>query len=100
MAARGSKKAQSRTSAERARLHAARTQWHEGQIRRRVRDNTIAAVAASLIVVAAIGSQVAHAQVTAPEPEPTPAPTVEPTTPPTDAPSETPTPLPSDTPAG
>ncbi|PKQ33782.1 MAG: hypothetical protein CVT61_14400 [Actinobacteria bacterium HGW-Actinobacteria-11] len=100
MAARGSKKAQSRTSAERARLHAARTQWHEGQIRRRVRDNTIAAVAASLIVVAAIGSQVVHAQVTAPEPEPTPAPTVEPTTPSTDAPSETPTPLPSDTPAG
>ncbi|MFK3679111.1 hypothetical protein ACI2IP_15405 [Microbacterium sp. NPDC090218] len=99
MAARGSKNAQSRTSAERARLHAARTQWHEGQIRRRVRDNTIAAIVGSLIVIAAIGSQVVHAQVTAPEPTPTPTPTVEPTTAPTEAPSETPTPVPSDTPA-
>lgn len=100
MAARGSKKAQSRMSAERARLHTARTQWHEGQIRRRIRDNTVAAIVGSLIVVAAIGSQVVHAQVTAPEPAPTPEPTVEPTTPATDAPSETPTPIPSDTPAG
>lgn len=101
MAARGSKNAQSRTSAERARLHAARTQWHEGQIRRRVRDNTIAAIVGSLIVVAAIGSQVVHAQVTAPEPEPTPTPTpsVEPSTAPTEAPTETPAPVPSDAPA-
>lgn len=95
MAARGSKNAQSRTSAERARLYAARTQWHEGQIRRRVRDNTIAAIVGSLIVVAAIGSQVVHAQVTAPEPEPTPTPSVEPST----APTETPAPVPSDAPA-
>ena len=99
MAARGSKNSQSRTAAERARLHTARTQWHEGQIRRRVRDNTIAAIVGSLIVVAAIGSQVVHAQVTAPAPEPTPTPTVEPTTTPTDAPSESPAPVPSETPA-
>ena len=99
MAARGSKNAQSRTSAERARLHAARTQWHEGQIRRRVRDNTIAAIDGSLIVVAAIGSQVVHAQATAPEPEPTPTPSVEPSTAPTEAPTETPAPVPSDAPA-
>lgn len=103
MAARGSKNSQSRTAAERARLHTARTQWHEGQIRRRVRDNTIAAIVGSLIVVAAIGSQVVHAQVTAPEPTPTPTPTVEPTTAPTDsptdAPSESPAPVPSETPA-
>ena len=99
MAARGSKNAQSRTSAERARLHAARTQWNEGQIRRRVRDNTIAAIVGSLIVVAAIGSQVVHAQVTAPEPEHTPTPSVEPSTAPTEAPTETPAPVPSDAPA-
>ncbi|MFB8190605.1 hypothetical protein ACFC14_14870 [Microbacterium sp. NPDC055988] len=99
MAARGSKNAQSRTAAERARLHTARTQWHEGQIRRRVRDNTIAAIVGSLIVVAAIGSQVVHAQVTAPEPTPTVEPTTAPTTAPTDAPSETPAPAPSETPA-
>ncbi|QNA92672.1 MULTISPECIES: hypothetical protein [unclassified Microbacterium] len=102
MAARGSKNAQARTSAERARLHTARTQWHEGQIRRRVRDNTIAAIAGGLIVVAAIGSQVVHAQVTAPEPTPTP--TVEPEPTPSVDPSATPTetPLPdsTETPAG
>lgn len=97
MAARGSKNAQARTSAERARLHAARTSWHEGQIRRRVRDNTIAVVVGGLIVVGAIGSQAVHAQVTVPEPTPTP--TVESTTPPTDSPSTTPDPTPSDAPA-
>ncbi|MEU4015757.1 hypothetical protein AB0E56_10880 [Microbacterium sp. NPDC028030] len=102
MAARGSKNAQARTSAERARLHTARTEWHEGQIRRRVRDNTVAAIVGGLIVVAAIGSQVVHAQVTAPEP--TPSPTVEPEpTPsvdPSTTPTETPIPDSTQTPAG
>lgn len=100
MAARGSKNAQERTSTERARLHTARTSWHEGQIRRRVRDNTIAVIVGGLIVVAAIGSQVVHAQVTAPEPEPTPTPSVAPTTAPAVTPPETPEPVPSNTPAG
>jgi len=99
MAARGSKNAQARTSAERARLHTARTRWHEGQIRRRVRDNTIAAIVGGLIVVAAIGSQVVHAQVTAPEPTPSPSPSLEPTTPPTETPIPTDEPVPSETPA-
>lgn len=97
MAARGSKNSQARTSVERARLHTARTDWHEGQIRRRVRDNTIAIIVGGLIVVAAIGSQVVHAQVTAPEP--TPKPSVQPSTTPAETPSETPEPAPSDTPA-
>jgi len=97
MAARGSRNAQARTSAERARLHTARTRWHEGQIRRRARDNTIAAVVGGLIVVAAIGSQVVHAQVTAPEPTPTPS--VTPTSTPSDAPSETPAPDTSEPPS-
>ncbi|MCT1476456.1 hypothetical protein [Microbacterium sp. p3-SID336] len=94
MAARGSKKAQARTEAERARLHTARTRWHEDQIRRRTRDNTIAVIVGGLIVVAAIGSQVVHAQVTAPEPSPSP------TVQPTDAPTDTPTDAPTDTPTG
>ena len=99
MAARGSRSTrQERVQAERrTRLHTARTIWHQGQIRRRSRDNAIAAIAGSLIVVAAIASQVVHAQVTAPEPTPTP--TVEPSTPPTQTPTETPEPIPSDTPA-
>ncbi len=99
MAARGSRSTrQERVQAERrTRLHTARTIWHQGQIRRRTRDNAIAAIVGALIVVAAIGSQVVHAQVTAPEP--TPSPTVEPTTAPTETPAETPVPIPSDTPA-
>ncbi|MBT2485995.1 MULTISPECIES: hypothetical protein [unclassified Microbacterium] len=97
MAGRGSRNAQqARTQAERARLHTARTIWHQGQIRRRTRDNVIAAIVGALIVIAAIGSQVVHAQVNAPEP--TPSPSVSPSVAPTPA-SETPVPLPSDTPA-
>lgn len=97
MAARGSKNAQQRAQAERARLHAARSDWHQGQIRRRIRDNTIAGVVGGLLVVGAIASQVVHAQVAAPEPTPTP--TVEPSS--TPAPSDSPTeaPTPSETPA-
>ncbi|WP_300265809.1 hypothetical protein [Microbacterium sp.] len=72
MARRGPKLAQrSRTDAERSRLYAARTAWHEGQISRRIRDNTVAGIVGGLIVVAAIASQSVHAAVTAPEPEPT-----------------------------
>ena len=97
MAARGSKSAQERTQAERARLHAARSDWHQGQIRRRIRDNTIAGVVGGLLVVAAIASQVVHAQVTAPEPTPTP--TVEPSTTPVPSDSPTSEPTPSETPA-
>ena len=93
MAARGSKKAQARTEAERARLHTARTRWHQDQIRRRTRDNAIAITVGALIVVGAIVSQVAHAQATAPEPTPTPSPTssIAPSPTPSDAPSPVPT---------
>ena len=72
MAARGPKNAQrSRADAERARLYAARTAWHDGQIRRRTRDNLIAGIVGGLLVVGAIASQSVHAAVFAPEPEPT-----------------------------
>lgn len=80
MAARVSKSAQQeRAQAERARLHAARKSWHESRISRRVRDNTIAGIVGGLVVVGAIASQFVHAQVTAPEPTPTPSSTVAPT---------------------
>lgn len=94
MAGRGSKSAQQRTEAERVRLHTARRAWHDGQVRRRVRDNTIASIVGSLIVVAAIGSQVAYAQANPPAPSPTP--TVEPTDAP--APIDTTSPAPTDAP--
>lgn len=95
MAARGSKNAQqARTSAERLRVHEARRTWHDGQIRRRIRDNAIAGIVGGVIVVGAFASQVVHAQVTAPEPTPTP------TVAPTDAPAPSaPAPTPEETPA-
>lgn len=103
MAARGSRSTrQERVQAERrTRLHTARTIWHQGQIRRRTRDNVVAAIVGSLIVIAAIGSQVVHAQVTTPEPTPTPTvePSISPSDAPTEPPAETPAPIPSDTPA-
>lgn len=102
MSARSSKGAQARTEAERARRHAARVAWHEGQIRRRVRDNVVAGVAGGLIVVGAVASQTVHAQVTAPVPEPTPtvSPSDAPRTPEPDATTPSmPTPTPTETPA-
>ncbi|WP_091233394.1 hypothetical protein [Microbacterium sp. 3J1] len=98
MAARGSKSAQQRTEAERARLHTARKEWHDGRIRRRVRDNTIASIAGAVIVLAAIGSQVVHAQVAPTAPEPTPTPTVEPTDAPTPSDTTAPEPMPTESP--
>lgn len=95
MAGRGSKNAQqARTEAERARLHTARKTWHAGQIRRRVRDNAVASVAAALLIAGAVGSQVALAQTRPPE-DPAPTPTVEPTS----VPLPTETSLPTDAPA-
>src|SRR5690349_18433215 len=97
MAGRGSKSAESRAEAERARLHTARRAWHDGQIRRRVRDNTIASIVGALIVVAAIGSQVAYAQANPSAPEPTPS--VEPTEAPLPTDTGIPEPVPTEEPA-
>ena len=97
MAGRGKSTQQSRTEAERARLHTARKTWHEGQIRRRTRDNAIAVVVGVLIIAGAIVSQVVHAQVNPPAPSPTP--TVEPTDAPLPSDEATPEPAPTDAPA-
>ena len=98
MAGRGSKRsAQSRNEAERARLYAARAQWHERGIRRRVRDNMIAIAAGGLLVVGAFASQAVHAGVTAPpEPEPTETVSPEPAPVPDETEPAAPTPEPSD----
>ncbi|AKV85613.1 hypothetical protein BMW26_08725 [Microbacterium sp. 1.5R] len=98
MAGRGKSTQQSRTEVERARLHTARKTWHEGQIRRRTRDNTIAVVAGVLIVAGAVVSQVVHAQVN--PPAPSPSPTVEPTEAPVPTDPATPEPAPTEAPAG
>lgn len=98
MAVRGSRGAQrTRTDAERARLYAARKQWHEKQETRRRRDTVVAVIAGGLIVIGAVVSQTLHAQTaaTAPAPSDSPsAPVSTPTlTPPVvDSPSPTQTP--------
>lgn len=95
MAARGSKSAQERAQAERARVYAARTAQHREKVRRRVRDNVIAGVGGAVLVLAAVASQVAHAQVTAPEPTPSPSSTVAPN-PPVETPVPTEVPAPAE----
>jgi hypothetical protein len=105
MAVRGTRGAQrTRTDAERARLYAARRQWHEKHGVRRRRDTIIAVIVGGLIVIGAVISQTVHAQVTAPVPAPTPsspapsAPADTPTSPATEPATPAPTPLPTQTP--
>ncbi len=94
MAARTSRGSQrSRSEAERARLYAARTAWHQKLQRRRMRDTVLACIVGGLIVVGAVVSQTVHAQVTAPAPTPSHAPaTPAATTPAVPSPDPTQTP--------
>lgn len=86
----------SRAARERARLYQARTNYHAGLQRRRVRDNWIAGIVAGVLIAGAIGSQVLYYTVgpAAPEPAPssstTPAPTETPGGEPVPGPTETP----------
>ncbi|GAD33223.1 dioxygenase [Microbacterium sp. AISO3] len=91
MAGRG-KNRDDRAAQERARLYAARREYHEGLAGRRTRDNIVAAVAGGVLILAAIGAQVAYftAGPGAPAPAETPAPT------PTETMPGSPTPTPSD----
>lgn len=101
--ATGGKANGSRAARERARLYQARQQQHAREVGRRRRDNLLAGVVGGLVVLAAIGGQVAHftagpgAPAPAPSTSSTPAPTT--STSPGVAPSEQPSPTPS-TPAG
>ncbi len=95
MAARGSTGSQRRRAeAERARLYAARSGWRTRQIRRRTRDNVIAAAGTTVLLIGIVVSQVVHAQVTDPMQSPAPMSTPAPTNsaPVSPAPTETPTP--------
>lgn len=71
--ATGGKGRETRDARERARIYQARQQLHEGQIRRRRRDNLLAAIGGGIVILAAVGGQVAYftAGPGAPEPEPT-----------------------------
>ena len=100
--ATGGKNRDARAARDRTRLYEARRQFHEGQARRRTRDNLIAGIVGGVLVLGLIGAQTAYfvAGPGAPEPAPsstptpsatTPAPTPSPTTP---EPSATPAPTP------
>jgi hypothetical protein len=98
--ATGGKNRDARAARDRTRLYEARRQFHDGQARRRTRDNLIAGIAGGVLVLGLIGAQTVYfmAGPGAPEPAPsstptpsatTPAPTPSPATP---EPSATPTP--------
>ena len=98
--ATGGKNRDARAARDRTRLYEARRQFHEGQARRRTRDNLIAGIVGGVLVLGLIGAQTVYfvAGPGAPDPAPsstptptetTPAPTPSPTTP---EPSATPTP--------
>jgi hypothetical protein len=86
-----------RAERERARLYQARRQFHDGQARRRTRDNLIAGVAGGILVLGLVAAQTAYfvAGPGVPEPTPTSTPTPTGTTP---APSGTPEPTTSPAP--
>lgn len=101
--ASGGKQRDTAQARERARLYQARKAFHEGQSRRRTRDNLIAGVGGGLLILAVIGGQTAYflAGPGAPVPSPSTSTSPEPTSVPTEtpAPSEAPVELPTPTPA-
>jgi hypothetical protein len=97
--ATGGKNRDARAARERTRLYEARRQFHDGQARRRTRDNLIAGIVGGVLVLGLIGAQTAYfvagPGAPAPSPTSTPSPT---TTTPGPTPSATTTPEPSATP--
>ncbi|GAA1911838.1 hypothetical protein GCM10009775_00510 [Microbacterium aoyamense] len=92
----GGKDRTSREARERARLYDARRALHEGQARRRSRDNLIAGIAGGVIIVAIAAAQTLYFTTGPGAPVPTPTPTS--TTTPSVEPSVSPTPEPTTTP--
>ena len=88
--ATGGKNRDARAARDRTRLYEARRQFHEGQARRRTRDNLIAGIVGGVLVLGLIGAQTIYfvAGPGAPEPAPSSTPTPTVTTP---APSPSPT---------
>jgi hypothetical protein len=97
--AAGGKNRADRAARERSRLYEARKAFHEGQGRRRRRDNLIAGIAGGALVLAVVAGQTAYfvAGPGAPTPEPTPTATPTPTG--TASPEPTPTATTTETPA-
>ncbi len=98
--ATGGRQRDTRAERERIRVYQARQAFHDGQARRRTRDNLVAGIGGGLLILAIIAGQTAYFTVGpgAPEPAPsTPAPTSTPEPDTTPEPSGTPTATPDPT---
>ena len=101
--ATGGKQRDTREDRERARIYSARRAFHDGQARRRTRDNIIAGVGGGILILAVAAGQAAYFMAGPGAPAPTPTPTATPssTTIPEPSisppPSEEPTPSPAET---
>jgi hypothetical protein len=84
-----------REARERARTYQARREFHDGIVRRRHRDNLIAAIGGGILILAVVGGQVAYYTLGPGTPAPTPSSSATPTPEPTPASSVTPTPEPT-----
>jgi len=91
----GGKQRGTREERERARVYQARRAFHQGQSRRRTRDNLIAGIGGGILILAVAGGQAAYfmAGPGAPAPSPSSSPTT------TSTPAPTSSPQPSETPA-
>ena len=70
--AAGGKDRDARAARERARAYQARQEFHEGQVRRRTRDNLIAGIVGGVLILAVVGAQVAFYTVGPGKPVPSP----------------------------
>jgi hypothetical protein len=98
--ATGGKQRGTRAERERIRVYQARQAFHDGQARRRTRDNLIAGIGGGLLIIAIVAGQTAYFTVGPGAPVPEPSPTSTPVPSSSPAPSGTPTttPEPSGTP--
>lgn len=93
--ATGGKDRSAREARERARAYQARQQLHDGQARRRRRDNLLAGIVGGILILTVLGAQTAYFTLGPGAPEPAPTQSMTPTPTPTDSPSPTPTATPS-----
>jgi hypothetical protein len=95
--ATGGKDRDARAARERTRVYQARHEFHEGQVRRRTRDNLIAGIVGGVLILGVVGGQIAFYTVgpgkPAPSPSSSPSPSATPSTPtPTETSTSTPAP--------
>lgn len=96
--ASGGKDRDARAARERTRTYQARREFHEGQVRRRTRDNILAGVVGGVLILAVVGGQIAFYTVGPGRPAPSPSSSPSPSAPVSPSPSTstatTPTPAP------